>query len=72
MDFVKLQKKKADSDNSWTINVSDIDIATYDLSAKNPNKKEKTALREPKEILTEIAKLDMESKKILEKVIQLL
>jgi len=39
-EFVALQKTFADSENSWTINVKDIDQNTFDLSVKNPNKKE--------------------------------
>ena len=64
-DFVKLQKTKADSANSWTLNVKDINTETYDLSVKNPNKKEEAPLREPKIILDEIKKLDKESEGIL-------
>jgi type I restriction enzyme M protein len=50
-DFIKLQKTKKESENSWSINIKDIDQKTLDLSAKNPNKKEEAALRQPKEIL---------------------
>ena len=46
-EFVKLQKTKADSENSWSIDIPDIDQATFDLSVKNPNKKDETALRDP-------------------------
>ncbi len=67
-EFVALQKKKKDSENSWSINVADIDQATFDLSVKNPNKNNEVVLREPKEILAEIRKLDKESDKVLEKV----
>ncbi|QMW01037.1 class I SAM-dependent DNA methyltransferase [Spirosoma foliorum] len=64
-DFVALQKTKANSDNSWTLNIADINPATYDLSAKNPHKKEEVALREPQEILAEMRALDEESADIL-------
>ncbi len=37
-EFVELQKTKADSPNSWSVDISTIDQATFDLSAKNPNK----------------------------------
>ncbi|MCM0060147.1 MAG: type I restriction-modification system subunit M [Algoriphagus sp.] len=43
-DFVTLQKTFAASENSWSINVADIDPSTFDLSVKNPNKKEEAAL----------------------------
>lgn len=71
-DFVKLQKTKADSDNSWSVNVKDIDKNTFDLSAKNPNKKEEVILRTPKEILKEIKILDKESADVLDSILELL
>jgi type I restriction enzyme M protein len=71
-EFVKLQKTKADSDNSWSVELKDIDEATFDLSVKNPNKKDETVLREPAEILAEIAALDKESAQLLKKVKELL
>ena len=67
-EFIKLQKTKADSPNSWTVKVSDINTSTYDLSVKNPNKKEEAALRDPKVILGEIAALDKESADILKTI----
>jgi type I restriction enzyme M protein len=71
-DFVTLQKTKAESENSWSINVNDIDQTTFDLSAKNPNKKEEVALRKPEDILEEMKALDDESKDILNSILELL
>lgn len=71
-DFVVLQKTKADSENSWSIYVKDIDQTTYDLSAKNPNKKEEAPLREPSVILEEIKALDEESADILNSIFELI
>ena len=71
-EFVKLQKTSADSDNSWTVNMKDINQTTFDLSAKNPNKKEQAALREPKDILKAIKELDQESSDILKSVLELI
>lgn len=71
-DFVELQKTFADSDNSWSINVKDIDQKTFDLSAKNTNKKEETVLRQPQEILEEMKALDEESAEILNSILELL
>ena len=65
-EFVKLQATFADSDHSWTVDADDIDPETFDLSVKNPNKEEETPLREPLEILAEIAALDAESAKVLD------
>jgi type I restriction enzyme M protein len=67
-DFIELQKTKSDSENSWTINVADIDQTTFDLSVKNPNKKDDTQLRDPQEILSEIQTLDADSQAILSKL----
>jgi type I restriction enzyme M protein len=64
-EFVELQKTKADSGNSWSIDVADVDQATFDLSVKNPNKADEVALREPKVILEEMKKLDKDNEEIL-------
>jgi type I restriction enzyme M protein len=65
-EFVALQKTFAESENSWTINVNDIDPNTFDLSVKNPNKKEAVQLRSPNEILEEMKALDEESALIMD------
>lgn len=71
-EFVELQKTKADSANSWTVNVADINQTTFDLSVKNPHAPEAAPLRTPIEILDEIAALDAESAKILQSIRELL
>ncbi len=65
-DFIALQKTKASSINSWTVDIKDIDQATFDLSAKNPNTPEKDPLRQPAEVLKEMAQLDQASKLIID------
>ncbi|TAH40944.1 MAG: SAM-dependent DNA methyltransferase [Bacteroidetes bacterium] len=70
-DFVRHSKAKAESENSWSIKISSIDENTYDLSVKNPNKKEEAALRSPKDIIAEIKKLDEESADILNEIKEL-
>lgn len=67
-EFVELQKTKADSDNSWSIDIKDIDQKTFDLSVKNPNKGGEAVLREPKEILEEMKGLDEESGNIFKAI----
>ncbi|MBP6177946.1 MAG: N-6 DNA methylase [Anaerolineales bacterium] len=71
-DFVKLQKSKADSENSWTVNIADVDPASFDLSAKNPHKQADSALRDPQTILDEMKSLDEESAKILKAIKEML
>lgn len=67
-EFVKLQKKKKDSENSWTVKVADIDQETFDLPVKNPNRQDETVLREPEVILAEIESLDDEASQLLETI----
>ncbi|MFA9190569.1 N-6 DNA methylase [Flavobacterium sp. FZUC8N2.13] len=71
-DFVTLQKTFAESENSWNIAIKDIDATTFDLSAKNPNKKEEATLRKPKDILTAMKALDEESEAILNSILELI
>lgn len=71
-EFVTLQKTFADSENSWTVNVKDIDQRTFDLSVKNPNKKEVVRLRSPHEILQEMRELDREADEVLESIANLI
>jgi len=64
-EFVKLQKKFADSDKSWTVDAKDIDPTTFDLSVKNPKGGEEVVHRSPQGIMDEIAALDGESAEVL-------
>lgn len=70
-EFVELQKTQVDSDNSWSLDIKDVNENTFDLSVKNPNKKDDAVLRDPQEILAEIAALDKESAEVLKKVREL-
>lgn len=71
-EFVEFQKTFKQSENSWTVNIKDIDQSTFDLSVKNPNKKEEAALRQPKVILKEMKALDAESANILNTILELI
>ena len=64
-DFIKLQKPKDESEQSWTVKIADVDDTTFDMSVKNPNTPEEAPLRSPQEILTEMEELDLETKNIL-------
>ncbi len=64
-EFLELQPTLAESAKSWSVDVADVDREMFDLSVKNPNKSEKTLLREPLEIMDEITALDTESAEIL-------
>jgi type I restriction enzyme M protein len=71
-EFVTLQKKKAESPKSWSVDVSTINRGTFDLSVKNPNAPEEAPLKTPEEILEEIAVLDAESAEVLKGIKALL
>ena len=71
-EFVALQKKKKESEKSWTIKVKDLDETTYDLSPKNPNTPEEAPLRSPEEILAEMETLDTETNSILQSIKELI
>jgi len=64
-EFIELQKTKADSPKSWSVDVKTIDPKTFDLSVKNPNGGEEIAHRTPEAIMDEIAALDAESAEVL-------
>jgi len=68
-EFVELQKTKADSPKSWSLDVSSLSEAEgYDLSVKNPNGGEVVKHRTPREIMDEIAALDAESAAVLARI----
>ncbi len=71
-EFIELQQTQAESENSWNVKIANIDQNTLDLSVKNPNTPEEAPLREPKEILKNMAELDKESAKILNSISEIL
>jgi type I restriction enzyme M protein len=70
-EFVALQSNKADSPNSWSMIIDDIDTDTWDLSIKNPNRKDGPALRQPSEILEEMKALDEEAADLMASIMEL-
>ena len=71
-EFIELRKTNATSPKSWTIDATTINQETFDLSVKNPDGGEEVVHRSPLDILDEIAALDAESAKVLEKIRELL
>ncbi len=71
-EFVRLSLSKPESENSWSINIKDIDQITLDLSAKNPNIPEEEKLRTVEVILDEMEFLDEENKEILNSIRELI
>lgn len=71
-EFATLQKTKADSANSWSVDVADIDQASFDLSVKHPQRNDEVLHRNPQDIMAEIAMLDAESASIIKNIQALL
>ncbi len=72
VDFIELQKTKANSNKSWMVTIDDINQATFDLSVKNPTTKEEAPLRQPADILEEMKVLDREASEILSSIRELI
>ena len=70
--FVELQKRFADSAQSWSVDMAAISTHNFDLSVKNPNGGDEVAHRSPQEIMDEIAALDAESAEVLQGIRELL
>jgi type I restriction enzyme M protein len=70
--FVDLVYKRSESDNSWIVNVEDINKDTWDLSVVNPNRIEEVDSRTPQQILDEIKALDLEAAKAIAAIRELL
>jgi len=68
MGFVELQKTKPETEQSWMLNIVDIDSATCDLSVKNPNTPKEAPLRSPQEILAEMESLDSKTNQVLQTI----
>lgn len=70
-DFVCLYMTKEDSENSWSINVKDLD-ENLDMSVKNPHKVEEVDDRTPQEIADEFVALNDTGQKILNEILEML
>ncbi len=66
-EFVELQRTKADSENSWSIDVSSLG-EDYDLSVKNPNKVEEKDERSASEIVASLISLHDDAQTLLKEI----
>lgn len=71
-DFVELSKTQADSENSWLVDIADINTDTWDLTVNNPNRVEEVDNRTPQEIIAEIELLDAQAAEALQAIKELL
>ncbi len=70
-EFLELQKDFKETENSWFVNVNDIDEASFDLSVKNPNRSDEIEYRSPEDIISEMYDLDKQSANILARIKEL-
>ena len=68
-DFLTLQKNKADSENSWTVDVSSLN-EDCDLSVKNPHKVEEVDERTPDEVYDNLRSLGHQANDILDSLLE--
>ena len=69
-EFLTLQKTKAESEHSWTLDVNTLDDAC-DLSVKNPNKVEVVDERTPQEIAESIYALNSENQDLINEIMEM-
>ena len=69
-EFINLTKDTK-SENTWTLDIKDINQETYDLGVVNPNTEEEV-LPEPSEILKEIEQLEKDSSKLIDELKKIL
>ncbi len=67
-EFIKLERTKADSPRSWSVDAKTLDLDTFDLSVKNPTGREDVTHRSPQDIIEDIAALDAESAEVLAQI----
>jgi type I restriction enzyme M protein len=60
-EFVATSATQAETENSWLVDVKDVDKTTWDLTVTNPNRPDTTDKRTPEQILEEIEQLDLDA-----------
>lgn len=70
-EFIRLQKTREESENSWIVKVSDLG-EDCDLSVNNPNKVEAIDERTPMQIAKNIKKLNDKNAELLDEIMKML
>ena len=71
-EFIDFSKTKKESENSWTIDIENMNLENWNLSVNNPNKVEEVDNRTPQEIIAEIDGLNLQANKSLKLIKDLL
>jgi type I restriction enzyme M protein len=70
--FVDMAHTQEVSENSWCVNLDEIDKNTWDLTVNNPHRVEESDTRTPQEIIAEIEELDVQTAQALHAIKELL
>jgi len=68
----KKSKKQEENKNCWLVDIRKINSNTWDLTPSNPNTVEELDNRTPREIISEIERLDGQASEALQKIKELL
>ncbi len=71
-EFARLQKSFAESAQSWTVDVKDVDRGNFDLAVRNPRVPEQPPVKHPQEILANIKLLDKKTEELLKSIEELI
>ncbi|MGL6178710.1 MAG: N-6 DNA methylase [Tannerellaceae bacterium] len=71
-EFVALQPEQTTSENSWVIDVKALNPDTLDLSVNNPNKVVEVDERTPAQIAEQIERLNADSHRLLNEILEIL
>ena len=71
-EFVTMSKIQEVNENSWLVNIAEVNPETWDLTVNNPNLVEEVDNRTPQEIISEIEELDKKSAQALQAIKELL
>jgi type I restriction enzyme M protein len=72
LEFVSLAKSRTETKQSWLVDVSEVDKATWDLTPKNPNVEVVVDARTPEELLDELEHLSTSTEESLKALRSLL
>ena len=71
-DFISSAKIQKDTNDSWTVDIININKNTIDLSISNPNVIEKLDERKPEEIISDLEELNKKSEEMLKNIKEIL
>ena len=67
-----MSKSQETGDNSWFIDIDNINTDSWDLTANNPSHIDEIDSRTPKQIIAEIKELDTQASKSLKTIKELI